>query len=170
MPKMVHKQVWQKLHIFQNISQTGPTKTYDTVLPLSRYKYLSRANIFYHIICAYTACMEDVWVLQLCSGHSTSNVWPHKLLQNSKHLRHVLLHCRIIFTKHSQNTLITILCWTVTVPLEALSVNRTSNVLHLRTVPIPFRPPIMHTSDSSKKVIHKEDGVTSFMTMVVKSK
>jgi hypothetical protein len=100
MPKMVHKQVWQKLHIFQNISQTGPTKTYDTVLSLSRYKYLPWANIFYHIICAYTAYMERVWVLQLCTCHSTSNIWPHKLLQNSKHLKHILPHCRITFAKY----------------------------------------------------------------------
>jgi hypothetical protein len=37
-------------------------------------------------------------------------------------------------------------------------------------VPLPFTTPVMHTSDSSKKIMHVEDGIISFMTSVVKSK
>lgn len=85
--------------LFKTYHQLGPLR-HDTALLLSRYKYLLWANIFYHTICAYTAYMDDMWVFQLCTGHYTSNVWPHKLLQNSKHLKHVLPHCRKTFAQH----------------------------------------------------------------------
>jgi len=119
MPKMVQKQVWQKLLIFQNISPTGPTKTNNTVLPLSRYKYLLWANIFYYIICAYTAYTDDVWVFQLCAGHYQAMYG----LINCFKMANTWSTSYHIVAKHSHYILITILCWTVTVPVEAMSVS-----------------------------------------------
>jgi len=81
-------------------------KTYHQLGPLRHtipYYHFPGINICYELIFFTTLSVhiQHTWTMcECCIGHYTSNVWPHKLLQNSKHLKHVLPHCHKTFALH----------------------------------------------------------------------
>ena len=111
-------------------------KTYHQLGPLRhtiQYYHFPGINICYGLIFFTTLSVhiQHTWTMCECCIYAVVIIQAISGPINCFKIANTCSMSYHTVTKHSHYILITILCWTVTVPLEALSVNRTSNVLHL---------------------------------------